>query len=94
MTDSVVASIEPLRITKGEILHDTGERFFSHLKGHMNVIIQKTEGMNPMTEPFGSFLHKETESSPVYIVIEHLILRVPAKDNVVECSWIMDSWFS
>ena len=94
MADSLVASVEPLRVAEGKILHDTGERFFSHLKRYMNMVIQKTKGMNPMTKPFGPFLNQQTELRSVYSVIKHIILRVPAKDDVVQGTWIMNSWFS
>ena len=94
MTHSPVSLVEPLSIPEGEILHDAGEPAFSYLDRHVDVVVEKAECVNAVSKPLSSLLHQKTESRPVYIIIEHVILGITPLDDMVQRSWIVNSWFS
>ncbi len=91
MTHSPVSFVEPLSIPEGEILHDAGEPPLPYLDRHVDVVVEKAECVNAVPKPLSSLLHQKTESRPVYIIIEHVILRIPPQDDMIQGHWIVDS---
>ena len=94
MTNSPVSSIEPLGIPEGEILHDAGELALPYLDCQVDVVVETRKCVDAVPNPLSPLLDQETESRPVYIIIEHITLRIPPKDDMIQGPWIVDSWFS
>jgi hypothetical protein len=93
MADTSVTLVEPLRVTEGQILHDSRQWPFPYLDCRVDVVIEQTECMNTMPKTFRSLLNQETELRSVYIVTKHIILRVPPQDDMIQGTGIVDTWF-
>ena len=74
-----------------EIMHDAGESPFPYLDCQVDVVVETRKCVNAVPKPLSPFLHQETESRPVYVIIEHIILGIPPQDDMIQDSWIVDS---
>lgn len=58
------------------------------------MIAHEAEGVDTMPEPLRSFLEQEVEASPVPVIEKDGLPCVAAKDDMIECPWEVDSWFT
>ena len=83
MTGTFPAPVDPLCVSKTEILKNSGKRYPAHLNGKMDVVAHQAKGMNAVAKPLDPFLDKEGKPSPCFITIENDLARVAPQDDVI-----------
>jgi hypothetical protein len=88
------APVDPPRITKAEILKDSGKGSLLDSNREVSRIAHQAERMDAMAEPFDSFLQQEEKARPVPIVKENALSVVAPQDDVIQCPGIMNPRFA
>jgi hypothetical protein len=91
MPGPVQPAINPGGIAKGEILHDAGERSIAYLDGKMNMVGHQAVGMDTEAEFFDGFLQEKEKTIPVAIFKEDILPGIPAQDDMIESTGVMDA---
>lgn len=94
MANASVSSVDPGCVPERQVLHHTGEGDVSHLDEKVDMVRHKAKRVNAVVEPLGSLLEKEVKAVPVGIVEEHVVAGIPAENDMVDGTWIMDTWFT
>ena len=58
------------------------------------MIVHEAEGMDTMPEPLDPLLKQEVKASPVSVIEEDGLPCVAAQDDMIERSWIVNSWLT
>jgi hypothetical protein len=91
MTGTFPAPVDPLGISKTEVLKNSGKRYLGHLNGKMDMVAHQAKGVNAMAKPLDPFLDKKGKSSPRLIPIENDLACVAPQDDVIYRPRIMNS---
>lgn len=59
MAGPLLGIVDPLRVSKGNILHDPGERYFPRLHYEMDVVCHQAECMYSASELFNRMLENQ-----------------------------------
>jgi hypothetical protein len=94
MCNTVLAPIDPLRVAKRQILHDTRQRDLSHLDDQMEMICHKAIAMEAKSATFYAVLQERKKPTAVFSVKEYVLLGIAAHDHMIYRSRIMYSWFA
>lgn len=60
----------------------------------MDMIGHKAKCMDAMTVSLNALLHQQIKTIAIFDVKENILTGVASHDHMVQCGWVMDSWFS
>ena len=83
MTGTFPAPVDPLCVSKTEILKNSGKRYPAHLNGKMDMVAHQAKCVNAVAKALDSFLGKKGKASPCLIIIENDLACVAPKDDVI-----------
>jgi len=90
----VCAPVEPLGVTKGEVLHDAGQGNLANLQGKVDMIGHQAEGMHPKTKALNAFLYQKKKTVTVFIFCENICATIATQHDMIECARIMNAGFT
>jgi hypothetical protein len=94
MPAPLLSPVDPSCVTKGDVLHDAGQRYFANLHCNMDMIGHKAKCMDTMAVSLNALLQQQIKTTAVFVVKENILTGVASHDHMVQCSRVMDSWFS
>ncbi len=60
----------------------------------MDVVCHAAESMDAAIELYGHLLHEQVKTVTISIVEKYRLAGIAAKDDVIDCTGEMDSWFA
>ncbi len=94
MSNTVLAPIDPLRVAKRQILHDTRQRYLSYLDDQMEMICHKAIAMEAKTVALYAMLQEYKKATAVFSVKEYVLLGIAAQDHMIYRPRVMYSRFA
>jgi hypothetical protein len=94
MTYPPLPSVDPLRMTVTEVLHDAGQRDVPYLYSEMSMVRKQGKRVDSVPESLYAFLQQKAEPAAIYVIKKDILLCIPTDNDVVKGTRIMDSRFS
>jgi hypothetical protein len=94
MAATFVFSVYELSIAKPHVLHDSGQGNIPYLHCSVDVSRHQTKSMDAVPESFNAFLQQQNKARTVVGIEEDVLPAIAAKNDMINGTGIMKSWFT